>query len=109
MKRILVALVIVAIALPVGMLIFSGPSESDFALSDPYGHRACRTFDINKKAGGRVFHGGMARAAAAAMLSRTPAILDAVDDGRPPERNGAPVIEDWDEFEDACEAAGYSF
>lgn len=107
MKR---TIVVVAIALLVGVLLFRGPSDSEFALSDPYGHRACRMFDIYRKADGGVFQGSMARAAATAALSRTPAIVNAVDNnGQPTGRKGAPVIDDWDEFADACEDAGYNF
>lgn len=106
MKR---AIIVVAIALLVGMFLFRGPSEPEFALSDPYGHRACRTFDIYKRADGRVFEGGMARAAATAVHSRTPTIVDAVKSVGPSGSKGAPVIDDSDEFMDACEGAGYDF
>lgn len=106
MKR---AIIVVAIALLVGMFWFRGPSEPEFALSDPYGHRACRTFEIYKNTGGRIFQGGMARAAAAAARSETPTIVNAVDEGGPSGSKGVPVIDDWDEFTDACESAGYNF
>jgi hypothetical protein len=105
MKRVGVAVAVVVVAIL--LLTRCGPSEDEFREADADGYAACEAFESAQGAGGEVYHDRIGRAADLGAAASTPEIQDAVLDET--ERDGAPVIDDLDAFEDACSGAGYDF
>ena len=100
---IVVALVVVVVI----ALRSCGPASDDFREADSTGYDACAAFESAQGAGGEVYHDRIGQAADLGAAAETPEIQDAVLDET--ERDGAPVIDDLDAFEDACSDAGYDF
>jgi hypothetical protein len=106
MKR--AALIAVVVAVAAVIFLTSGPSLDDFHGNDPTGYDACVVYGDTKGAGGSVYRDGAEQAASLGVNAKTSAIRDAIGDGTG-DRDGAPVIDDLDAFEDACSEAGYKF